>query len=316
MASKVYFTRNLDPESLVKMYKKVGVEQKGKIALKVHSGEIKGPYFLRPEFLKPLYDHTNGTFVECNAAYKEFFAVGGRWTTELHNKTKHDNGWDDYRFCLMDEDPTKDKKLPVEGGEIIKEDLLGEHYDEFDSLCVCAHFKGHPMAGFGGCIKQLSIGMASRAGKARIHTGAFTDDFNITFDADKDGNFVNCAKAADFAKAMGETAAAVHKYYKNKGMGGPVYLLCAKNISLYCDCVGLAQPKPEIHDIGIFAGTDPVAIDRACLDVIKKTTDPGTQKLLDQIKTLCGEEMINQAEKMGAGTTKYELVYDEGDAPQ
>lgn len=305
--SKVYFTRNLSPESLINLYKKVGVTQKGKLALKVHSGETNGPYFLKPDYLKPIYDHTKGTFVECNAAYKEFFAKGARYTTELHRKTMEENGWKNYNFVIMDEDPEKDKKLKIEGAEFIKENILGEHYDEFDSLLVLAHFKGHPMAGFGGSLKQLSIGFASRAGKSLIHTAGFTSDYNTAFD--------HCCSPIDFAKSMGEAAASVHKYYKDKNMGGPVYINVIKDISLYCDCTGVAAPKPEINDIGIMASTDPVAIDQASFDLIKKTKDNGTGKFLEQVKTLCGEEIITTAEKFGAGSSKYELIFDEGDGP-
>lgn len=308
MASKVFFTRDLKPEAIIKLYKKVGIEQKGKLALKVHSGETKGPYFLKPDYLKPVYEYTKGTFVECNAAYKEFFAKGARFTTELHEKTRKENGWGDYRFCIMDENPEKDKKIPVEGGVLIKENIVGEHYDEFDSLFVIAHFKGHPMAGFGGSLKQLSIGYASRAGKSLIHTGGYTTDYNIAFD--------HCCSAPDFAKGMGEAAASVHKYYKSKNMGGPIYVNVMKDMSLYCDCTGVAAPAPEIHDIGILASTDPVAIDQACLDIIKKTNDKGTSALLEQIKKLSGEDIITTAEKLGAGSSKYELIFDEGDGPQ
>ena len=308
MASKVYFTRALDGDAVVKMFKKVGVELKGKIALKIHSGEVNGPYFLKPAYLKPIYDLTKGTFVECNAAYKDFFARGSRYTTELHQKILKDNGWEGTQFVIMDENPEKDKKIKVEGGEIIKENILGEHYDEFDSLLVVAHFKGHPVGGFGGALKQLSIGFASRAGKTQIHTAGKTLDYNICFD--------NCCTAKEFCKGMGEAASSVHKYYKAKNMGGPVYICVLKDISLYCDCTGLAAPAPEINDIGILSSTDPVAIDQACLDLIKKTKDKGTEKFLEQVKNLSGEEALTTAEKLGAGSTKYELVFDEGDGPK
>ena len=201
----------------------------------------------------------------------------------------------------MDEHPEKDKKLKVEGGEFIKENIVGEHYDEYDSLLVIAHFKGHPVGGFGGALKQLSIGYASRAGKAQIHSAGKQPDYEKCWN--------ELCTAPQFAQSMGEAASSVHKYYKAKNMGGPVYISVMKDMSLYCDCTGVAAPKPEIEDIGILASTDPVAIDQACVDLIYKATDdPGQKHFIERVETRHGIHTIEAAAELGVGSREYELI--------
>ena len=310
MTSKVYFTRKLTPETLVEMYKKLGVKQVGKLGLKIHSGEKNGPYFLKPSFLDSIYNSTGGTYIECNAAYKNFFSDGVRYNSELHKQSLKDNGWGNKRFVLMDENPDKDIKLDIEGGEVIKVDYVGEHIADFDSLLVLAHFKGHPMSGFGGALKQLGIGCASRRGKSNIHTaGKVVNDWEKMLDPS------NPAEPAVFAKAVAEAASAVHKYFKKKNKGGPVYINVMKDISLYCDCTGVSAPKPEIGDKGVLISTDPVAIDQACVDIIKNCKDGGKEKMLKQIDDLKGEVVLDVAEKLGVGSRKYQLIFEKGDGP-
>ena len=171
--SDVYFTKEISSEKIVEMFKKLNVELKGKVGLKVHTGEENGPYFLRPSLLKDIYEHTNGTFIECNTAYLS----GKRHLTDLHRQILKSNGWSDYRTVIMDENNDTDFSLNVTNSHNISENYVGQHLTDFDSCLVLAHFKGHPMGGFGGAMKQLSIGFASRAGKAYIHSGGITQDF-------------------------------------------------------------------------------------------------------------------------------------------
>lgn len=309
MTSKVYFTRKVTPEALVEMYKKLGIKQEGKLGLKIHSGEKSGPYFLKPAFLEKIYEHTKGTYIECNAAYKNFFSDGIRFTSDLHKQALKENGWQGKRFVLMDEEEKNDKSLPIKDGEVIKTNFVGEHLFDFDSLLVLAHFKGHPMSGFGGALKQLGIGCASRAGKSNIHTGGkVPKEWEKMLD--------NCAAPDKFAQAIAEAASTVHNYFKEKNKGGPVYINVMKDISLYCDCTGLSAPKPEIADKGILISTDPVAIDQACVDIIKNCKDAGKEKMLKQIEDLKGENVLAVGEKLGIGSRKYELIFDKDDGPQ
>lgn len=291
----VYFTKDITPSNMVKIFKKLGVELKGNIGLKVHSGETGGKYFLSPNFLQEIYDYTKGTFIECNAAYD-----GGRNTTERHQELLKAHGWKDNnrRTVIMDENCTEDFKLQIDNPLMIKENIVGGHLKDFDSCIVLSHFKGHPMGGFGGALKQLSIGFASQAGKTWIHTGG-----QITEWQKMDYYLAN---DLDFTAAMGDAASSIVNYFRNNG--GIAFINVMSNISLYCDCAGADAPEPKIHDMGILASTDPIALDRACLDMIKKHVDNGTDELLEQIKNLTGENIIFSAEKHGIGSQEYNFI--------
>ena len=298
--SDVYFTSDISSKAIVELFHKLRIELKGKVGLKVHTGETGGLYFLRPEFLKDIYEDTKGTFIECNAAYD-----GARNTTERHMDLLKEHKWSDYRTVILDADGEKegttnpDMELTVNEPAKISKNFVGGKTKDFDSVIVLSHFKGHPMGGFGGALKQLSIGFGSQRGKTYIHTAGKITDWTKMDDY--------LASQEDFTASMGDAASTVVEYFRGKG--GIAFISVIANISLWCDCAGAAAPKPEIHDIGILASTDPVAIDRAALDVIKARLEvPGTQNLLKQIAELKGENIITVAEKHKIGTTKYNLI--------
>ena len=291
----VYFTKIITPERIVDIFEKLNVELTGKIALKVHSGEPKGPYFLRPNFLQKIYDHTQGTFVECNVAYPS-----ERLLTENHTRVLRDNGWldNDRRFQIMDENPDDDISFTVEPHNKIDITYAGKHLESYDSCLVLAHFKGHGMGGFGGALKQLSIGFASTAGKTWIHSAGVSKDYHEFFNT--------TASQEDFTASMADAASAIVKYFKNKGT--IAYINVIANISLSCDCAGVSAPAPKIKDIGILASTDPVAIDQASLDLVKSTQEEGTQDFINQVARLLGQNTIDKAEALGVGTKQYNLI--------
>jgi uncharacterized Fe-S center protein len=290
----VYFSEQITPSRIVDLYKKLNVNLKGKIGLKVHTGEANGPYYLRPKFLKEIYEYTKGTFIEANTAYD-----GTRYTTEKHKETLKINGWLDngFRTVIMDEDPTKDVIFNLTNAEQISKNYVGMHIQDFDSILVLSHFKGHSWGGFGGALKQLSIGFASKAGKLWIHTGGKSFD---------DWTIAKQTSQKNFTSAMGDAATTVVNYFKNKG--GVAFINTVANISIKCDCAGADAPKPQIKDIGILASTDPVALDKACIDLIRKTNDKGTQDWLGQLERKEGENTIIVAEKHGIGTQEYNLI--------
>ena len=291
----VFFTKDISPLSMVTIFKKLNVTLPGKVGLKVHSGEIGGKYFLHPNFLQKIYDYTNGTFIECNTAYKR-----GRHTTELHKSLLKDHGWLDNnrRTVIMDEDPTSDFNLTITNPAMISENIVGEHLKDFDSCIVLSHLKGHGMGGFGGALKQLSIGFASQAGKTWIHTAGKTTNWPDLF--------TYRASQENFTAAMGDAASSIVEYFKKKGE--IVFINVMANISKSCDCAGGNAPEPKIKDIGILASIDPVALDKACLDLIKKYEDIGTDDWLNQVKNLLGENTIFVAEKHGIGSQDYNFV--------
>ena len=293
--SDVYMTKTITPERMVDMLKILNVELKGKVGLKVHSGEPNGPYFLRPDFLQKIHDYTGGTFLECNVAY-----TSDRLTTEGHKKTLQTNGWYDNnrRIEIMDEDSSQDISFNVEPYNKINVTYAGKNLLNYDSCVVLSHFKGHGMGGYGGALKQLSIGFASTQGKTWIHTAGASLDYKQLFP--------QRASDEDFTASMADAASAIVKYFKSKG--DIVYINVMVNISLSCDCAGKSAPAPKIRDIGILASTDPVALDMACLDLIKATSEEGTQEFLDQVARLDGENTIYKAEDLGIGTTKYNLI--------
>ena len=289
----VYFTKTISPNAMVKMFEKLDVKLTGKVGLKVHSGEPNGPYFLRPDFLQPIYDHTKGTFLECNVAY-----TSERLTTEKHEKVLQDNGWKDNnrRFEIMDAE--EDTAFELENYNILNITYAGKKLLDYDSCLVLSHFKGHGMGGFGGALKQLSIGFGSTKGKTWIHTAGKSTDYNELF--------IKKASQENFTASMADAASVIDNYFRKKG--GIAYVSVLANISIDCDCAGKNAKPPQIKDIGILASTDPVAIDQACLDMIKKTNETGTEAFLERVADRMGENTITSAVKLGMGKKEYKLV--------
>lgn len=289
----VYFTKTISPNAMVKMFEKLDVKLTGKVGLKVHSGEPNGPYFLRPDFLQPIYDHTKGTFLECNVAYNS-----ERLTTEKHEQVLQDNGWKDNnrRFEIMDAE--EDTAFELENYNILNITYAGKKLLDYDSCLVLSHFKGHAMGGFGGALKQLSIGFGSTKGKTWIHTAGKSTDYNELF--------IKKASQENFTASMADAASVIDNYFRKKG--GIAYVSVLANISIDCDCAGKNAKPPQIKDIGILASTDPVAIDQACLDMIKKTNETGTEAFLERVADRMGENTITSAVKLGMGKKEYKLV--------
>ena len=293
--SDVYFTKNITSSKMVEMLKKLNISLTGKVGLKIHSGEPGGLYFLKPDFLQEIYDYTKGDFLECNTAYQSV-----RSNTTTHKNLLQQNGWTDKgrNIVIMDENPEDDFQLDIKKYEMIKENYVGGHLKEYDSCVVLSHFKGHQMGGFGGALKQLSIGFASQKGKTWIHTaGQYTEWSHAMKDA---------ANQENFTAAMADAASSIVDYFRNKGQ--IAFITVMANISLSCDCAGASAPAPRIKDIGILSSTDPVAIDRAALDLVKKNIDTGTNDLFSQIDRLKGENTVNVAAKLGIGSLEYNLI--------
>ena len=285
MKSKVYFSRTITPEKVLELYQTLGKELKGSLALKVHSGEVGNQNFLRSEFWKPLVDHTGGTIVECNTAYE-----GARNTTERHIATFKKHGWSDmYTVDLLDA-AGPDLELPIPGGKVIQKNFVGKDIVNYDSLLVLSHFKGHPMGGFGGALKQLSIGVASSFGKAYIHGAG---DPAAIWSADHDS----------FLMSMADAAKSVVDYFK----GEAVYVNVMKNMSVDCDCCAVAE-DPCIADIGILVSLDPVAIDQACLDLVYSCDDLRKNHLVQRIESRNGALTVQAAAELGIGSREYELI--------
>lgn len=288
--AKVYFTKEISPEVVLRMYRQLGVELKGKVAVKVHSGEDGNQNFLHPEFMKPVIDEVNGTVVECNTAYE-----GERNTTPKHMKLMKKHRWKDfYTVDIMDAEGP-DAVWPIENGKVIKKNLLGKNIENYDSMLVLVHFKGHPMGGYGGAIKQLSIGCASSKGKAYIHSGGKVTDQEILWE--------NICAQDTFLEAMADAASSVTKHFE----GQLAYVAIMKNLSVDCDCCAVAE-DPCMGDIGILSSLDPVALDRACLDLVEKSSDPGREHFLERVNSRHGAHTIEAAEALGIGTTDYELI--------
>ena len=289
MKSKVYFCREITPENIVKMYEVLGRELPGKVAVKLHSGEKGNKNYLRPEFVKPMVDRVNGTVVECNTAYK-----GARNYSKVHRVLIQEHKWDVYfPFDLLDE--LEDAALPVENGFVLKENLVGKNLLNYDSLLVLSHFKGHMMGGYGGALKQLSIGCASSAGKSRIHSAGVTDD--------QEEVWSKLPEQDKFLESMADAAGSVVKHFGNN----IAYINVMKNISRDCDCDGNAEP-PCMKDIGILSSLDPIAIDQACLDLVYNSDDPGKDILIERIESRHGIHTIEAAAKEGYGSREYELI--------
>ena len=288
--SKVYYCEEVSPEKLVEMYKLLGKELTGNVAVKVHSGEEGNQNYLKPSFMKPIIDYVKGTVVECNTAYQ-----GERNTTEKHLKTIERHGWNElFNVDLLDsEEP--DFVVPVENGIHLKEDYLGKKIVNYDSMLVISHFKGHPMGGFGGALKQLSIGCASSRGKAWIHSaGTNKDQYTL---------WNNLPPQDDFLESMAEAASAVYKYFD----GNMVFINVMANMSVDCDCCSVAE-DPCMKDKGILISLDPIAIDQACIDIVENSDDPGKDHFMERVNSRNGKHTIERAEELGFGSRKYELI--------
>ena len=282
--AKVYFTEKITSESLLEIYKKLNMDLKGKVAVKVHSGEKGNQNYLKPLFYKELIDYVNGTVVECNTAYE-----GERNTTEKHLKLLENHEWTKYfNVDLLDE--KEEIALSVNNPKYIKENYVGKNIENYDSILVLSHFKGHPMGGYGGALKNISIGVASSHGKANIH-GAGKPDEMWTADHDS------------FLESMAEAAKTVVDYEK----GNMVFINVMANLSVDCDCCAVAE-DPCMKDIGILASTDSVALDQACIDLVYNSKDPGKDHLIERIESRNGLLTIKTAEEIGVGTRKYELI--------
>lgn len=285
MKPEVYFTDRISPEMVLELYKMTGRKLDGRVAIKLHSGEEGNQNFLKPEFFKPVIEYVGGTVVECNTAYE-----GSRNTTQRHLETLDKHGWSKcFKVDLLDgEGP--DLKLDIPGGKAIRKNFVGKNIANYDSMLVLSHFKGHPMGGYGGAIKQLSIGVASAMGKKYIHG---VGDLNDFWNSDHDS----------FLEAMAEAASSVVDFFK----GNLVYINVMKNMSVDCDCCAVAE-DPCMGDIGILASLDPVAIDQACLDLVYASKDPGRDHLLERIESRNGVHTIERAAELGYGVREYELV--------
>ncbi len=282
--AKVYMTKTMTPQALVKMYEALGISLPGKVAVKVHSGEVGNQNFIRPAFMEQMIHHVNGTIVECNTAYE-----GKRDTTEAHKETMKLHGWSDIADVdIMDE--TDEIALPVANGFHLKENYVGANLRNYDSMLVLSHFKGHPMGGYGGALKNISIGIASSHGKAYIHG---VGDPQQIWTADHDS----------FLESMADAAQSITTYFQDR----IVYINIMMNMSVDCDCCAAAE-DPAIADIGILSSLDPVALDQACLDMVYHCDDPNKGHLIERIESRNGVHTIEAAAKLQIGSREYELI--------
>ena len=285
MKSKVLFTRTISPEMVLTMYEKLGKELSGHIAIKLHSGEEGNQNFLTPEFWATIIRHLDGTVVECNTAYE-----GSRNTTEKHLKTIEKHGWSRYFNVDLLDAEGPDLVLDIPDGKVIQKNYVGKDIANYNGMLVLSHFKGHPMGGYGGALKQLSIGCASSYGKAYIHGAGVPED-------------IWTANHDLFLESMADAASSVHNYFKDN----IVYINVMKNMSVDCDCCAVAE-DPCMKDIGILISTDPIAIDQACLDLVYASDDPGKEHLIERIESRNGVHTIEAAEALGYGSRDYELI--------
>jgi uncharacterized Fe-S center protein len=283
--ANVYFTKTITPENVLKLYQALGKELNGKIAVKLHSGEVGNQNFLGPEFWEPVIRHVNGTVVECNTAYE-----GERNTTEKHLKTMEKHGWSKFFDVDLLDGEGPDLELDIPDGKVIKKNYVGKNIQNYDGMLVLSHFKGHPMGGYGGALKQLSIGVASSHGKAYIHGAGVTEKI---WTSDHDS----------FLESMADAASSVVRYFGDN----IAYINVMKNMSVDCDCCAVAE-DPCMQDIGILASLDPVAIDQACLDLVYASDDPGRDHLLERIESRHGVHTIESAAELGIGKREYTLV--------
>lgn len=286
--AKVYFIKEITPENLVKIYEKLGKELPGKVAVKLHSGEEGNQNYIKPEFVKPIIEKVNGTVVECNTAYE-----GARNTTEKHTKLMEDHGWSKYFGVDIMDAEGPDKVLEVKNGIRLSKNYVGKNIDNYDSMLVLSHFKGHPMGGYGGALKQLSIGVASGQGKNYIHCVGKFGNFDDMFQVDQQ----------QFLESMADAAESVVEHFA----GNIAYINVMCNMSVDCDCCAVAE-DPCMADIGILASTDPIAIDQACIDLVYNSNDKGRDHLVERIESRNGVHTIEAAASLGYGTREYELI--------
>ena len=281
----VYFSKNLTGNELVKLYKKLGVELTGNVAIKLHSGEPGNQNFLKPDFFKPIIDKVKGMVVECNTAYD-----GERNSTAKHLLTLKNHGWTNYFHVDLMDAEGPDMVLDIPNGKVIKKNYVGKNLKKYNAMLVLSHFKGHPMGGYGGALKQLSIGVASSYGKAYIHGCGKPEE-------------IWTANHDHFLEAMADAAESIVKYFAGK----IVYINVMKNMSVDCDCCAVAE-DPCMKDIGVLISTDPIAIDQACLDLVYQSDDPGKTHLIERIESRNGVHTIEAASELGYGSRSYELV--------
>ena len=288
--AKVYFTREITPENVVKLYETLKKELPGKVAVKVHSGEQGNQNYLKPEFMKPIVEKVKGTIVECNTAYE-----GQRNSTEKHKKLIESHGWSKYFDVDIMDAEGEDLELKIENGKVIAQNYVGKNMTNYDSMLVISHFTGHPMGGYGGAIKQLSIGCSSSAGKAWIHSAGKEKDQTKLWD--------NLPEQDKFLESMADAAKSVVEYFK----GNMAFINIMCNMSVDCDCCAVAE-DPCMKDIGILASLDPVAIDQACIDLVKNAEDKGKEHFLERVNSRHGTHTIDVAEEIGVGSKEYELI--------
>lgn len=289
MKPNVYFINEISTDALMKVFKALDKTLEGKVAVKVHSGEKGNQNFLHPEFMKEIVNYVNGTIVECNTAYS-----GERNETSKHLKLMEEHGWSKY-FNVDILDEKEDLVLNIENGIVIDKNYVGKNIENYDSMLVISHFKGHPMGGYGGAIKQLSIGCASTAGKCYIHSAGKVVDQKILWS--------NTAPQDRFLEAMADSAKSVVDYFQSK----IIYINIMCNMSVDCDCCSVAE-DPCMKDIGILASIDPVAIDQACIDFVNNAEDPGKEHFLERVNSRNGVHTIESAEKIGLGKRQYNLI--------
>ena len=289
MKSKVYFTREITPSSVLKLYQALGVELKGRVAVKVHSGEEGNQNFLHPEFWRDVVEYVNGRVVECNTAYE-----GSRDTTEKHLKLLKKHGWNKYYDVDLMDASGLDDIIPIPNGKVIKKNYVGNHLKNYDSMLVLSHFKGHPMGGYGGALKQLSIGVASSFGKAYIHGAGKPEE-------------IWTAPHDLFLESMADAASSIVHYFNKDGKTNMAFINVMKNMSVDCDCCSIAE-DPCIKDIGVLSSLDPIAIDQACIDLVYQSNDPGKQHFLDRVESRTGVHTIEAASLLDFGSREYELI--------
>ncbi len=288
--SKVYFTKEITPESVIKMYEILGVKLPGKVAVKLHSGEQGNQNYLRPEFIKKIVEHVNGTVVECNTAY-----AGERNSTEKHRKLLDEHEWTKYFNVDLLDAEGPDKELDIPNGKVLTKNYVGKNLMNYDSMLILSHFKGHPMGGYGGALKQLSIGCASSEGKAWIHSAGRSKNQYEIWD--------NLPEQDKFLESMADAASSIHNLFKDK----IVYINIMCNLSVDCDCCAVAE-DPCMKDIGILASTDPIAIDQACIDLVYNSNDPGKEHFIERVESRHGVHTIEAAADLSFETREYELI--------
>lgn len=292
--AKVYFTKEISPQAVINVFEKLGIELEGKVAAKLHSGEDGNQNYVRPEFVQPIIDKVGATVVECNTAYGDKFS-GVRDTTESHLRLIEKHGWNKYFDVDIMDGEGPDLIVPIKNGKQLSQNLLGKNITNYDSMIVLSHFKGHPMGGYGGALKQLSIGCASSKGKALIHSAGKSDDRLECWDVHAEQNA--------FLESMADAAMTVNEMFK----GNIAYINMMVNLSVDCDCCDVAE-DPCMKDIGILASLDPVAIDKACMDLIENSDDPGRDHFLERVNSRNGKHTIDAAADLGFGTMDYELI--------